>query len=314
MKAALILSFSLMATSIWLLPAFGQDAQIDEQTPSPAPIYHGQGGKVSFNEGSPSDNEPTYLFNVRDEGEESPKGLLITRFTPSTMPGFSLGGGEEPPSIDGSEDNETRAMPALPSPNYPNDVRDASKLYLFRIASPDQQGGSQRTRLNVDIYGRMSLGADLEQWDYCSEDYRLYVSDGIRTEKVKVDHVNKWCDYVFEEGYSLMSLEELQRYLTEHKHLPEVPSEEEVKANGFDVAEMDAILLKKIEELTLYILSLKKENEALRQALESHKREAVHTEAQEADTEVQEKIESLEHRLQVLEEKLSDFTQSTQKR
>lgn len=59
-------------------------------------------------------------------------------------------------------------------------------------------------------------------------------------------HVTNWCDYVFEEDYELMSLSDLEKYLSKNKHLPNVPSEQEVKENGFDVVEMDAALLRKI--------------------------------------------------------------------
>ncbi|UTW63536.1 hypothetical protein KFE98_05120 [bacterium SCSIO 12741] len=98
-----------------------------------------------------------------------------------------------------------------------------------------------------------------------SNDYKLYVETGILTEKVKVANIGTgaWADFVFEEDYSLRSLEEVESYIDENHHLPDVPSAEEVEGNGFDLAEMDAILLRKIEELTLYVIELKKENERL---------------------------------------------------
>jgi hypothetical protein len=68
-----------------------------------------------------------------------------------------------------------------------------------------------------------------------------------------------WSDYVFEKEYKLMSLEEVEKYYTYNKHLPGVPSAKEVEENGDNLVETDAILLKKIEELTLYIVAMQKE-------------------------------------------------------
>ena len=71
-------------------------------------------------------------------------------------------------------------------------------------------------------------------------------------------------DYVFEPDYRLLSLEEVQAYIEQHKHLPEVPSAKEMKKNGVDVGEMEMVLLKKIEELTLYVIDLKQENKSIK--------------------------------------------------
>lgn len=97
-------------------------------------------------------------------------------------------------------------------------------------------------------------------------DYKLYVDDGILTEKVKVATVNsaEWADYVFDEDYDLNSAEEVETFIKENKHLPNVPSAKEVSENGVDMVEMDATLLRQIEELWLHVIELKKENEALK--------------------------------------------------
>lgn len=72
-----------------------------------------------------------------------------------------------------------------------------------------------------------------------------------------------WSDFVFDRDYDLMTLKEVESYIKENGHLPDVPSAEEVKANGVEVGEMNAILLQKIEELTLYIIELEKKIEEL---------------------------------------------------
>jgi len=95
--------------------------------------------------------------------------------------------------------------------------------------------------------------------------YKLFVKDGIKTEKVKVEIAasNGWADYVFEQDYPLMPLNELDQFIKTNGHLPEVPTTEEAIANGIELKEMNILLLKKIEELTLYTIEQQKRIEAL---------------------------------------------------
>ncbi|QJW88013.1 bZIP transcription factor [Spirosoma taeanense] len=97
--------------------------------------------------------------------------------------------------------------------------------------------------------------------------YRLFVQDGIMTEKLKVaiKSTADWSDYVFEEGFRLKTLGEVERYVKTHKHLPDVPTAGKVVQDGIDIAQMNALLLKKIEEITLYLIQLEKANKLLNQ-------------------------------------------------
>jgi hypothetical protein len=88
--------------------------------------------------------------------------------------------------------------------------------------------------------------------------YKLFVENGIRTRKVKVD-ADAWPDYVFASKYKLMSLQEVEQFINENNHLPEVPSADEVQKNGIELGENQAVLLKKIEELTLYVIEQNKQ-------------------------------------------------------
>ena len=88
-------------------------------------------------------------------------------------------------------------------------------------------------------------------------DYKLYVETGIRTRKVKVDQVG-WPDYVFRNEYKLLSLTDLEKFILQNGHLPEVPSAEEVERNGINLGDNQALLLKKVEELTLYLIEFEK--------------------------------------------------------
>lgn len=95
--------------------------------------------------------------------------------------------------------------------------------------------------------------------------YLLFVQQGILAEKVKVAVATTayWSDYVFDEQYKLKSIEDLESFVKTNKHLPNIPSAEEVVKNGIDMATMDARLLEKIEELSLYIIQQNKRIEAL---------------------------------------------------
>jgi hypothetical protein len=93
-------------------------------------------------------------------------------------------------------------------------------------------------------------------------DKQLTVKGTIHTNEVLVDMEApiQGPDYVFEKDYDLLPLAELEAYIMANKHLPEVPSAKEMEANGLNLKEMNLLLLKKVEELTLHLIEMKKEN------------------------------------------------------
>jgi hypothetical protein len=93
-------------------------------------------------------------------------------------------------------------------------------------------------------------------------DAKLAVNGTIHSKEVKVD-LNGWVwpDYVFKKEYDLPTLEEVEMHIKEKGHLKNIPSEEDVQNNGINLGEMNMNLLKKIEEMTLYMIEMKKENE-----------------------------------------------------
>ncbi len=86
--------------------------------------------------------------------------------------------------------------------------------------------------------------------------YALAVSGGIMTTKVLVKEVSEWYDYVLEDDYKLLPIDDVKQYIDRNGHLPDIPSEQKVLTDGYDMVEMDGLLLKKIEELTLYTIEL----------------------------------------------------------
>jgi hypothetical protein len=102
-------------------------------------------------------------------------------------------------------------------------------------------------------------------------DQKLTVNGTIHSKEVKVDLAVPAPDYVFEKEYKLPSLDSIKIYIDQNKHLPEVPSAKEMEANGVQLGEMNMLLLKKMEEMTLYMIDvdkrlsiLRKENEELK--------------------------------------------------
>ncbi len=77
--------------------------------------------------------------------------------------------------------------------------------------------------------------------------------------KVRANPMINWPDNVFESNYNLMPLKELEQYIKQNKHLPNVPTQDEISKDGMDVYEMNAVLLKKVEELTLYVIEQQKQ-------------------------------------------------------
>ncbi len=98
--------------------------------------------------------------------------------------------------------------------------------------------------------------------------YKLAVGGEMIAERVVVKLKATWPDYVFKTGYSLRTLSEVERFVKTNNHLPDVPSEAEVKEKGIDMEQMNATLLKKVEELTLYMIELQKQNDLLKKRMD----------------------------------------------
>jgi hypothetical protein len=116
-------------------------------------------------------------------------------------------------------------------------------------------------RMRIDLNGNMGIGTS-------NPDEKLTVNGKIHAKEVRIDLNFPAPDYVFANDYKLKSLQEVEEFIKQNSHLPEIPSAKEIKKNGLMLAEMNMSLLKKIEELTLYtieqnkkILVLEKQNE-----------------------------------------------------
>lgn len=126
-----------------------------------------------------------------------------------------------------------------------------------------------RFRLNTD--GRIFIGNITPTLLNATWGYSLYVTDGILTERLRVLTKNSWADYVFDKNYKLMPLRQLEEFIDCNKHLPNIPAAAEVEKQGMDTAEMFTKTMEKVEELTLYMIDLQKQIDALKKENQTFK-------------------------------------------
>lgn len=117
------------------------------------------------------------------------------------------------------------------------------------------------------LHGRVGINSANE-----SESYALAVNGGILTDEVFIKNVEEWYDLVFAKDYKLLPLAGLRCYIEKNGHLPDIPSGVDVTEKGYNMVEMQGLLLKKIEELTLYTIKQQEEIDNLKQLLEEQKR------------------------------------------
>jgi len=100
--------------------------------------------------------------------------------------------------------------------------------------------------------------------------YKLTVYGGVKAQEFWAT-LTGWPDYVLEDDYKLQPLGELEQYIKENRHLPDIPTEKEILENGLNLGEMEVLIMKKIEELTLYIIDQQKQIDMLKQENEELK-------------------------------------------
>lgn len=208
-----------------------------------APIWYNGAGNVGIGTTTPaykfdvsaSSNTTSYLMRVNNTFPTG-RGLWVSQVQPST-------GG-----------------------NAQQEVARFSKVV----------GTTETVLMTIRTDNKVGIGTALSSSSLPSDanQFRLFVKDGIRTEKVKVDLASTgWGDYVFEPSYRLRPLAELEAFIQVHKHLPEVPSEKELQENGLNLGEMHKMQMVKIEELTLYLIEQQKQIEALKAEIEVLKKQ-----------------------------------------
>ena len=154
------------------------------------------------------------------------------------------------------------------------DDGQSEPAYVSRI---DERTGDYRFYRSVRVDGAVGIGV-------AEPEEKLAVDGRVKAKEVVVT-LEGWADHVFEAGYALRPLAEVGAYVRQHGHLPGVPSEAEVLEEGVAVGAMQAVLLEKVEELTLYLLE---------QAARAEHLERAAAAAQEANAELLRRIGALE--------------------
>lgn len=210
-------------------------------------------GNIGINNASPA-----YKLDI--VGDEMLNGTL--RFSDSTDGiQFANPGSTSNPMITmftSGTTNQDRMVIAH-SPNYPTwglQYHDLNDAFDFIGA------GNSRLYINLST-GYIGMGTT-------TPSYRLDVCGTIRAKEVLVE--TGWCDYVFDKDYKLRSFDELEKYINENKHLPGIAPATEVEKDGLKIAEMNKAMMEKIEELTLYVLQLNKDNQKLQKEIDELKK------------------------------------------
>jgi hypothetical protein len=119
--------------------------------------------------------------------------------------------------------------------------------------------GGALSRMQINGDGNVLIGKTTQT----NTAYKLDVAGKIRADEIVVNTTG--ADFVFDSTYNLRTLPELETFIKQNKHLPEIAPAKEMQENGVSASEMQAKLLQKVEELTLYVIELKKENEKLQE-------------------------------------------------
>jgi len=122
--------------------------------------------------------------------------------------------------------------------------------------------GSNATSVITFHQGRVGIG-NTDDLNSYSGDHKLFVEKGITTEEVTVKLQRDWADFIFNDNHKIKSISEVEQYIKTNKHLPDIPSAQEVEKNGIELGKMNSLLLQKVEELTLYIIEQQKQIDEL---------------------------------------------------
>lgn len=178
------------------------------------------------------------------------------------------------------------------SANVPAYIRPNDKVVLFMgVASTDQNDGWIGTQSNSGLHlgvnngSSLFLGADHNVYvglghteigkirEELKNKYCMFVDKGILSEDYAIAPQSSWADFVFNKSYDLPTIPEVANYIKENKHLPNVPSANQIAEEGYSQHDMNKILLQKIEELTLYTIQQQKTMEQQQKEIVSLKTE-----------------------------------------
>ncbi len=141
-------------------------------------------------------------------------------------------------------------------------VIDVSDIYACEYRPVYSGGDSNITDITPIYINNDNVGIGVT-----NPTVKLDVAGIARAHELKLC-LEQGCDFVFEDNYHLLPLNEVEKYIKTNKHLPDVAPAAVMESEGINMSEISALLLRKIEELTLYVIEMNKENEALKQEIE----------------------------------------------
>jgi hypothetical protein len=131
----------------------------------------------------------------------------------------------------------------------------------FQTIEDTQPATQSKVQMTITKTGNVGIGTE-------TPDTKLAVNGTVHAKEVVVDLVG-WPDYVFENKYKLMPLDELEKSINANKHLPNIPSADDVECYGIGLGDMNKKLMEKVEELTLYIIQLNKELQGVKSQIKN---------------------------------------------
>lgn len=145
--------------------------------------------------------------------------------------------------------------------NYGLIFSSSNSAYQFTNSSGNPIFSLGANTGDVQFNGKVNIGTQV----YSHLDYILTVDGHALFTEATVKLRNNWPDFVFQKGYCLPELQDLEAYIKANQHLPEIPSAKKVESEGIELGEMNRLLLQKVEELTLYVIEQDKRIRELEQ-------------------------------------------------
>jgi len=206
----------------------------------------------TFNLKSSVDLRTLHIINEIAEPTESSYGVYATNMSDGSFPKY--GGNFRATGANG----QNIGLRAFASGGSEGNTALVAEAYGANRICADFASG------NVLVNDSMVIGGDIG-----ASGYRLSVDGKIIGEELRIEISQLWPDYVFEDDYELMTLEELEQSIKSAGHLPGIPSAAAIESGGLMVGDMQKRMMEKIEELTLHVIALNKKNKELESQMET---------------------------------------------